>query len=435
MTKNILLVRLINQYIITNKLRIINSECFESYMRFFMEQWKIPFLKKEEIRFEIEVVKLVPTKYILSNGIIPLRMIQNQLIIGIIDIFALNQVINYLGINDYQLVVIEEETLKYIINKVHGNETTKHIIKTLEQQTTFLSKEKGEKMVSLAPIVQLVDSFFNEAINLKASDIHIEPQESKVCLRMRIDGILVEKAIFEIKIYPAILTRIKIMASIDITNKRLPQDGKIRYEHQKIIYDFRVSTLPTIHGEKLVIRILDRYQFNFTRDQLGFSIHDNEKVSKILSSPHGLLLLTGPTGCGKTTTLYSFIEELNDSTRNIVTIEDPVEYTISGVNQVQVHHQINLTFKETIRSLLRQDPDIMMIGEIRDEETAQMAIRSAITGHFVMATLHTNHASSVITRLLDMGIPHYLIAEAVIGVIAQRLVRKVCCYCAYLRPP
>jgi len=279
------------------------------------------------------------------------------------------------------------------------------------------------------PAVRLVDSIIKEAIPYRASDIHIEPFEKNVRVRYRIDGDLQQRAEFPIEAYSAICARLKILAGLNIAERRIPQDGRINMSIGGKEFDFRVSTLPTVFGEKFVIRILDKTSFQFTRADLGFTDEENVVVDKMLSKPHGIILLTGPTGCGKSTTLYSFLKEVNDSAVNIVTVEDPVEFTMQGINQVHVNTKANMTFAAALRSILRQDPDIIMIGEIRDEETAEIAVRSAITGHLVFSTLHTNDAPGAIVRLGDMGVQNYLVADALVGVIAQRLVKRLCPAC------
>ncbi|MBE7090572.1 MAG: type II/IV secretion system protein [Clostridiales bacterium] len=279
------------------------------------------------------------------------------------------------------------------------------------------------------PAVRLVDSVIKEAIPYRASDIHIEPFEKKVRVRYRIDGDLQERADFPIESYPEICARMKIMSGMNIAERRIPQDGRINMTIGGREYDFRVSSLPTVHGEKFVIRILDKSSFHFTRQELGFTEYENTVIDKMLARPHGIILLTGPTGCGKSTTLYSFLKEINDPTINIVTVEDPVEYTMAGINQTQVNAKAHMTFAAALRSILRQDPDVIMIGEIRDEETAEIAVRSAITGHLVFSTLHTNDAPGAVIRLEDMGVPDYLVADALAGVIAQRLVKRLCPAC------
>ena len=279
------------------------------------------------------------------------------------------------------------------------------------------------------PSVRLVDSIIKEAVPYRASDIHIEPYEKVVKVRYRIDGDLQERAEFPINAYSAICARIKIMAGLDIAERRVPQDGRIDMVVGGKEFDFRVSSLPTVFGEKFVIRVLDKTSFSFGRSDLGFTESENALIDKMLAKPHGIILLTGPTGCGKSTTLYSFLQEINTPAVNIVTVEDPVEYIMPGINQTQVNPKVNMTFSTALRSILRQDPDVIMIGEMRDEETAEIAVRAAITGHIVFSTLHTNDATGAITRLEDMGIAEYLVADALVGVIAQRLVKRLCPEC------
>ena len=287
----------------------------------------------------------------------------------------------------------------------------------------------AESEVSNAPAVRLTNSILNESVTLSASDIHLEPFEDGVRVRYRIDGSLSEHMSIPSELYSAVSTRVKIMAGMDIAEKRLPQDGRVEMEIGGAVYDFRVSSLPTVYGEKLEIRKLDRSGFSFNREMLSFTERENAIIDSAIGAPRGIVLVTGPTGSGKTTTIYSLLCELNRPDRNIVTIEDPVEYMVRGVNQVQVNAKAGLTFAGGLRSILRQDPDVIMIGEIRDEETAEIAVRAAITGHLVLSTLHTNDAPGSVTRLMDMGIPPYLLSEAVTCVVAQRLVRRLCAYC------
>ena len=301
-----------------------------------------------------------------------------------------------------------------------------------EGDTTLFSgrsEDIVENDVVNNPSVRLVDSIIKGAVPYRASDIHIEPFEKVVKVRYRIDGDLQERAEFPINSYSAISARIKIMAGLDIAERRIPQDGRINMIIGGKEFDFRVSSLPTVFGEKFVIRVLDKTSFRFNREALGFTEKENDLIDKMLARPHGIILLTGPTGCGKSTTLYSFLKEVNTTAVNIVTVEDPVEYMMSGINQTQVNTKANMTFAAALRSILRQDPDIIMIGEMRDEETAEIAVRAAITGHLVFSTLHTNDAPGAITRLEDMGVADYLVADALVGVIAQRLVKRLCPEC------
>lgn len=307
------------------------------------------------------------------------------------------------------------------------NESDKQLLRDAKD-TSVTVVESVDDIIN-APSVRLVDSIIKESIPFRASDIHIEPFEKVVKVRYRIDGDLQERADFPIESYPAICARLKILSGLNIAERRIPQDGRINLTINGTDYDFRVSSLPTVHGEKFVIRILDKTSFRFTRQELGFNAEENAVVDKILAHPHGIVLLTGPTGCGKSTTLYSFLKEKNTPKVNIVTVEDPVEYTLQGINQVHVNNKANLTFAAALRSILRQDPDIIMIGEIRDEETAEIAIRAAITGHLVFSTLHTNDAPGAVTRLIDMGVNSYLVKDALVAVISQRLVKRLCPVC------
>lgn len=283
-----------------------------------------------------------------------------------------------------------------------------------------------------APIVKMVNIIFQKAVASRASDIHIEPQEDGVLVRYRIDGQLVEIARYDKKIMPSMSARVKIISGLNIAEKRIPQDGRISLNIDGKNYDLRVSILPTMFGEKIVMRIADKDGFNVTKQQLGFFEDDMEKFDSIISNPHGIILVTGPTGSGKSTTLYTALKELCTPDVNILTVEDPVENTIRGINQVQVNVKAGMTFAAALRSFLRQDPDIIMVGEIRDGETAEIATRSAITGHLVFSTIHTNDAASSITRMIDMGIEPFLMSSAVVGIIAQRLVRRLCPKCKEL---
>ena len=275
----------------------------------------------------------------------------------------------------------------------------------------------------------LVKEMIDKAVRQRASDIHIEPTERKVRVRYRIDGALYERAKYDINVLNAMVARIKIIGGMDISEKRKPQDGRITQVVDRMEYDIRVSVLPTVYGEKVVMRLTSKTGLTKEKSQLGLKPRELEQFDYIISNPHGILLVTGPTGSGKSTTLYTALSELNKEDVNIITVEDPVEANIDGINQVQVNPKAELTFATALRSILRQDPDIIMIGEIRDQETASIAVQASITGHLVVSTLHTNSSASTITRLEDMGIESYLIADSVIGVIAQRLVRRLCKEC------
>ena len=282
-----------------------------------------------------------------------------------------------------------------------------------------------------APVVKLTDSIINQAINKKASDIHLDPFNNGTIVRFRLDGILKEHMIIPKNIYPSVCTRIKIKSGMDISKKMVPQDGKMSYKYENRDLDLRISSIPTFHGEKLTIRILNKSNKKIDIDSIIYDYNQRKELREGLCHQGGIILVTGPTGSGKTTTLCSLLNDINSKEKNIITIEDPVEYNIQGINQVNVNDKSGLTFSAGLRNILRQDPDIIMIGEIRDEETAQIAIKAAITGHLVLSTLHTNNAFSSISRLLNMNIPSYLVADSLVLVISQRLVRKVCTLCKY----
>ena len=292
-------------------------------------------------------------------------------------------------------------------------------------------------LASEAPVIRMVSLIITNALDTRASDIHIEPFENRLIVRYRIDGVLHEVESPPRRLSAAVISRIKIMANLDIAERRLPQDGRIRLRVQGKEIDLRVSTVPTMHGESVVMRILDKGGVALDFQRLGFEEDTLKKFLNVLLEPHGILLVTGPTGSGKTTTLYTALDRLNQPDVKILTVEDPVEYQMAGINQIQVKPQIDLTFANALRSIVRQDPDVIMIGEIRDLETAQIAVQSALTGHLVLSTVHTNDAASTVNRLLDMGVEDYLLTSTVIGILAQRLVRTLCpaCKASYIALP
>ena len=281
-----------------------------------------------------------------------------------------------------------------------------------------------------APIIRLLNALLTQAAKEGASDIHIEPYERHSCVRFRIDGGLREVVQTHRALHAALISRLKIMADLDIAEKRLPQDGRISLRLGQKAIDVRVSTLPGAHGERAVLRLLDKSESRLSLSSVGMTGHNLARLSSLIQQPHGIILVTGPTGSGKTTTLYAALQQLDASSRNILTVEDPIEYELAGVGQTQVNSKIDLTFAKALRAILRQDPDVIMIGEIRDFETAQIAIQASLTGHLVLATLHTNDAPSAITRLMDMGVEPFLLSSSLLGVLAQRLVRKICTHCA-----
>ena len=401
------------------------------------QQLSLERIDLEKTFVEQDIARSIPKEVALKYTAIPIYMRDDKLVVAMSDplnMFAIDDIC-FITQKKIQPAVATKQQILKAIEIYYTKQDTDQAIEELKREfTDFTEGSQKTEMdltddVQAAPAVRLTNSIINQAIATNASDIHIEPFENYVAVRYRVDGVLFESNRIPQSLYSAVSTRIKIMAGMNIAEKRLPQDGRIELETKGRSYDFRVSSLPTVFGEKIVIRVLDRTTFDFTRDKLGFTERENEMLDKIIRMPYGIVLLTGPTGSGKTTTLYSLLSEVNTPDKNIVTIEDPVEYMLEGINQVQVNTKAGLTFAAGLRSILRQDPDIIMIGEIRDEETAQIAVRAAITGHLVLSTLHTNDAPGAITRLVDMGVEPYLVADAIVAVIAQRLVRKLCPNC------
>lgn len=407
------------------------------------DYYNIPFVEVDMLDIDENLTALFSYDIMRRNKFLPVTIDKNGVLLiatgTILDPNTLSSIsLVFNGNVDYVLVPPSqvERYIDSIVAVIQTSEALVDLNNAKDEEIFKLAKQfdvasalnKDEEVIN-NPSVRLVDSIIREAIPFRASDIHIEPFEKVIKVRYRIDGDLQNRADIPIESYGAICARIKIMSGMNIAERRTPQDGRINMVVAGKEYDFRVSCLPTIYGEKFVIRILDKSSFNFTRYDLGFTDNENHIVDKILARPHGIVLLTGPTGSGKSTTLYAFLKEVNNPTVNIITVEDPVEYTMMGINQTQVNAKANMTFAAALRSILRQDPDIIMIGEIRDEETAQIAIRSAITGHLVFSTLHTNDAPGAIIRLEDMGVPDYLVSDALVGVIAQRLVKRLCPAC------
>ena len=428
----------VREYMLTKELITETSE-----LEALSEYYNIPFVEFEMLDVNKELFDLFSFDFMKKNKVVPVSIDKNGILLvaigRVLDAAAYSAMSVCLN-NPTDYVLTSPTQIDRYIDSIAAVITTSTALNDLNAEkdkelfadrgtTSLVSSSQETDGVINNPAVRLVDSIIKEAIPYRASDIHIEPFEKRVRVRYRIDGDLQERAEFPIETYPAICARLKILSNMNIAERRIPQDGRINLMISGKEYDFRVSSLPTVYGEKFVIRILDKTSFHFTRQDLGFTESENAVIDKMLMRPHGIILLTGPTGCGKSTTLYSFLKEVNDPTVNIITVEDPVEYTMIGINQTQVNAKANMTFAAALRSILRQDPDIIMIGEIRDEETAEIAVRAAITGHLVFSTLHTNDAPGAITRLEDMGVPDYLIADALAGVIAQRLVKRLCPAC------
>jgi general secretion pathway protein E len=371
--------------------------------------------------------------FLLSNKVLPLRIHNNSLDVAVVDPqdASLIEVLAAVTKKELNVFVGCEKDIVASVNEVYKGSVEEESIEDYEVGSLEIAEdiEQLKDMASEAPVIRLVNSTMTKAIELGASDIHMEMYEKHTTLRYRVDGVLRDFPAPQRELYPAIISRIKIMSKLNIAEKRLPQDGRIKLKVAGREIDLRVSIIPMIYGEGLVLRILDRSTVSLDLDTLGFDQEILKTLRWLIKKPEGMILVTGPTGSGKTTTLYSVLKEINSPELKIVTIEDPVEYNLEGTNQIQVNPQIDLTFANGLRSILRHDPDVILIGEIRDRETASIAIQSALTGHLVFSTLHTNDSPSAFTRLLDMSIEDYLISSCVIGVLAQRLVRKICTIC------
>lgn len=387
---------------------------------------------------EAEIPKLISENLARRYLAIPVKFNENskKLTVAMYDplnIYAIDDIEIATGLR-IEPVLASKKEISNAIDQFFGKQNAEKAIEDFSKQYTDDNIESNQSEESLeaikkAPVVRLVNSIIKQALKSRASDIHIEPFETLVRIRFRIDGQLQEVMTPSINTHSAIVTRIKIIAGLNIAEKRNPQDGRVEMQIDEKIVDMRISILPTVHGEKIVIRLLDRSNFLMSKTDLGFTKGNLKIFEEILDIPNGIILVTGPTGSGKTTTLYTALSDFNDVATNIITVEDPVEYRLDGINQVQVNEKAGLTFSAGLRSILRQDPDIIMIGEIRDMETAQIAVRAAITGHIVISTLHTNDAPATIMRLIDMGVKPYLISTSVKGIVAQRLVRTICPHC------
>lgn len=400
------------------------------------EMLNIEFIDLQVEEPEENVRDLIPEEVMRKYTLVPMRYDKNNA--GVIQV-AMADPMNILAMDDINIIT-GKQVVPYLANasdirayfdRVFGKKQAQNIAEMYKKEQGLVQEESEEEKlrkedVENAPIVQLVNSIIEQAARQRASDIHIEPFEESIRVRYRVDGVLREVIEYDKSLLGAITARLKIMSGMDISEKRKPQDGRITIIVDNREYDIRVSNLPTVYGEKVVMRLASKEGFKKQKSDLGLTPTDLVKFDNILKNPHGIILVTGPTGSGKSTTLYTALSSLNSEEVNIITVEDPVEANIDGINQVQVNNKADMTFANALRSILRQDPDIIMIGEIRDSETAEIAVRASITGHLVVSTLHTNSTANSISRLADMGVEPYLIADSLVGIIAQRLVRRLC---------
>ncbi len=409
---------------------------------FVAKQYGVPSINLEDFSIEPEVLALIPEDVANKHNVVPVNRAGSTLILATSDpsnIFALDDIKFLTGYN-IQPVVASEDAIRAAIETYYAAPEEDLLDDVMagfdDEGIDFVSGEEEEDSGSLAreaedaPVVKLVNLILTDAIKKNASDIHIEPYEKSFRVRYRIDGVLYEVMKPPLKLKNALTSRVKIMSELDIAERRLPQDGRIKLKMGKgREMDFRVSVLPTLFGEKIVLRLLDKSNLQLDMTKLGFEKPQLDDFQECIHQPFGMVLVTGPTGSGKTTTLYSALSELNQTSENLSTAEDPVEFNLGGINQVQMHEDIGLNFAAALRSFLRQDPDIIMVGEIRDFETAEISVKAALTGHMVLSTLHTNDAPSTINRLLNMGIEPFLVASAVNCIVAQRLARRICAEC------
>lgn len=408
--------------------------------QFLSQQYRVPAVNLEDFEIDPDVIKLIPKEVCEKHKIIPISRAGSQVVVAMADPTNLHAIddIKFLTGFAVEPVVAGEGAIGQAIERYYtptgpsydevmaGFDENEIQVSDLEEEVNVNELERQSED---APVVRLVNMILLNAIKKGASDIHIEPYEKKFRVRYRVDGVLQEEMAPPLKLKNAIASRVKIMSSLDISERRLPQDGRIRAVVHGRKVDLRLSTLPTVNGEKVVMRILDNRSINVKLEDLGFSDNAFTIWTAQIDQPHGILLVTGPTGSGKTTTLYSSLRCMDGNKLNIATVEDPIEYHLAQANQVQVHDKIGMTFAAALRALLRQDPDVIMLGEIRDAETANIAVQASLTGHLVLSTLHTNDAPASITRLINIGVEPYLISSAVNAILAQRLVRKICPHC------
>ncbi len=410
----------------------------EDIVNTLAESMRVLYVDLKDYLIDTEVIKLVPEDVARKHKLVPLFKIGDTLTVAMAnprDIMAIDEIRIRSKIPAIEPVLSTDKAIQSAIEQYYGvTGTLDDIMKSMDKirlpiMTTDVQVKTLARAAEEAPVVKMVNLIFMQAVKDKASDIHIEPEENALRIRFRIDGILHEVSSPSKNLQSVIASRIKILAGMDIAETRKPQDGRIRLRMENKSLDLRVSSFPTIHGENIVLRLLDKSSIILGLADLGFSEKDLKDFDKLIRNPYGIILVTGPTGSGKTTTLYSALSTINSVEKNIITVEDPVEYELPLIRQTQVNPKAGLTFATGLRSILRQDPDIVMVGEIRDKETADIAIQASLTGHLVFSTLHTNDAASALTRLLDMGIEPFLIASSVIGILAQRLVRVICKGC------
>ncbi len=412
----------------------------------YSKQIDVPFVDLEDTQVNLDAVRLVPREVVLRHRIIPIKKNERLLTVAMVNplnVFAVDDLRQITGLNIKSVIAPEKEILKAIDQYYRSGLSVSEAISDITAEdiptgSVRIAEEEEEEEINIgelrelgeeAPIIRMVNAVVMQAIRDRATDIHIEPQERELRVRYRVDGLLHEAMTPPKRLQAAIISRIKIMSNLDIAEKRLPQDGRIMLNVEGKEYDFRVATCPSMFGEKVELRILDKSGLLLELNKLGFSPEIQATFEDLINKPYGMVLTTGPTGCGKTTTLYSALNKLNTPEKNLITIEEPIEYQLKGVAQAQVNYKAGLTFANALRSILRQDPDIVMVGEVRDKETAEIAIHAALTGHLVLSTVHTNDAALTVARFFHMGVEPFLMSSSFIGIISQRLTRTICPKC------
>ena len=399
------------------------------FLKYFAQNFKFEYSSLDESSIDYNLARKIPSAQLKHLGALPLKEDEVNVYVAFRDVFDVevqDQIANIFNRKILKVVVCDTTKLDKVLSKMELNESVSSLIAQIRQEISSTSTDDGGES---SGILRLIETILKTAISSRASDIHIESSEKNCIVRCRIDGMLAEIFVFDKDIYPPLVSRLKMLSNLDIAEHRKPQDGRFSVQVLGRDYDFRISTLPVIHGESVVMRILDKSKAIIKLSELGMLEDNLAKFSRLTRTPYGMILVTGPTGSGKTTTLYAALNDIKSVEKKMITVEDPVEYQMDMIQQVHVNEKAGLTFASSLRSILRQDPDIVMIGEIRDQETLRIAIQAALTGHLVFSTLHTNDAISAVARVVEMGIEPYLVSGSLIGVEAQRLVRKLCPHC------
>ena len=399
------------------------------FLKYFAQNFKFEYSSLDESSIDYNLARKIPSSQLKRLGALPLKEDKVNVYVAFRDLFDVevqDQIANIFNRKILKVVVCDTTKLDKVLSKMELNESVSSLIAQIRQEISSTSTDDGGES---SGILRLIETILKTAISSRASDIHIESSEKNCIVRCRIDGMLAEIFVFDKDIYPPLVSRLKMLSNLDIAEHRKPQDGRFSVQVLGRDYDFRISTLPVIHGESVVMRILDKTKAIIKLSELGMLEDNLAKFSRLTRTPYGMILVTGPTGSGKTTTLYAALNDIKSVEKKMITVEDPVEYQMDMIQQVHVNEKAGLTFASSLRSILRQDPDIVMIGEIRDQETLRIAIQAALTGHLVFSTLHTNDAISAVARVVEMGIEPYLVSGSLIGVEAQRLVRKLCPHC------